>query len=379
MLSIEQATKKILISNPFYGFILLSVNRRFAQVDENVRTACAKREGCNYEILVNESYWQNLKDDSCRCNLLLHEILHLALSHLQPGLYDNLTNLEARNIAMDCEVSSYCGYITDNAYTYKTFDLPPRLGVRKYYKELMKNSTQIEVPGKSLVDDHSMFGDGDPGTPAERELADVLFKGQIKAAAQQTYKQRGQIPSELQDLVSSLFKIREPVFNWKTYFRRLLGNIHSEEIKKTRKKESERFPGASGLKTKRKVSLFVVIDTSGSVDPKELNEFFNEIQMIYKAGARITICECSCTVTNMYEYTGKWDGKITGRGGTFMSPAIEEFNKRRKEYQSIIFFTDGFIESDPIKIEGKSVWIITSTGNTERKYPGKTIIIPIKY
>lgn len=378
MLSIEQATKRILIKSPFYGCILLSVNRRFATTyDKNCNTAYATRNGCAYEIIINKSFWDSLENDDCRCNLLLHEILHLCLKHLNFNLWTRCSNKKLLNYAMDCEVSNYCGYITKDGIAYTTLKFPPRKGTNWYYNQLLEQFGNQELPSScQLIDDHSHF-QGDEN-PAELEIADSMLNSIIKRTTEEIQKSRGTIPGELEELISTLFKKREPIFNWRKYFRRLLGSSYSDKIRKTRKKESKRFPDASGLKHFRKVNLFVVIDTSLSINQKECNEFFNEISMIYKAGARITICECDTTVTRMYEYTGVWDGKITGRGGTFLSPAIEEFNKRRKDYQSIIFFTDGFIEEYPIRIQGNAIWVITSTGNTHRKYQGKTILIPIQ-
>ena len=218
--------------------------------------------------------------------------------------------------------------------------------------------------------------DFDNLSDAEKEL----FKNQInhiaKQAAEQIQKIRGTIPAGLTEFIDSLFKIKPAIFNWKAYFRRLLGSIIDVDIKKTRKKESIRFPGASGLKHKKKSNVFLVIDTSGSVLDSDLCDFFSEINHIYKAGTRITICECDAKVQRIYEYTGKWDGKCSGRGGTIMTPAIKEFNKKCKDYQTIIFFTDGYIEPNPEKIKGKAVWVITSDGDQTREFPGKTIFIP---
>lgn len=60
----------------------------------------------------------------------------------------------------------------------------------------------------------------------------------------------------------------------------MIGTILDVELKKTRKKESIRFPDASGLKHKRKSNICVVVDTSGSVSDKELCDFFSEIHHV---------------------------------------------------------------------------------------------------
>lgn len=47
---------------------------------------------------------------------------------------------------------------------------------------------------------------------------------QLKEAATATTKNRGSIPREFQSIIDALFKVDPPIFNWKMYFRRLLGN-----------------------------------------------------------------------------------------------------------------------------------------------------------
>lgn len=223
---------------------------------------------------------------------------------------------------------------------------------------------------------HKEWKDFDDLSDAEKELVKNQINHIAKQAAEQIQKTRGSIPAGLTEFIDSLFKIKPAIFNWKAYFRRLLGTVIDVELKKTRKKESNRFEDASGLRHKRKSNIFLVIDTSGSVSDSDLCDFFSEINHIYKAGTNVTICECDAEVQRIYEYTGKWDGTCSGRGGTIMTPAIKEFNKRRRDYQTVIFFTDGYIESNPEKIMGKAVWIITSDGDQARKFPGKTIFIP---
>jgi len=57
----------------------------------------------------------------------------------------------------------------------------------------------------------------------------------------------------------------------------MIGTVQDIELKKTRKRESIRFPNASGLKHKKRSNICVVVDTSGSVSNRELEDFFSEI------------------------------------------------------------------------------------------------------
>ncbi len=394
-MTIEQATKRLLIKSPFYGLFLLSLKRRFAVPADDCKTAYTCLNGINYEIVINEEFWNSLDNDDCRLNLLKHELMHICLKH--PEFWHDMgLDEERQNIAKDLEVSNYVEFISKGGvYIWDYPELEKRAGTKYYYNNLpQKLQDALSQQGGSgqgdcdvegdetgegtphTIDDHSKWKETKNLSDAEKQLIENQVNHIIKQAAEQVIKMRGAIPGEMQDIVNELFKQKPAIFNWKAYFRRMLGTIIDVDIKKTRKKESNRFPDASGLKHKRKSNIFLVIDTSGSVSDKEACDFFSEINHIYKAGARITICECDSQIQRIYEYTGKWDGKFKGRGGTYMKAAIEEFNKRRRDYQTIIFFTDGYIEDNIIPIMGQSMWIITSTGDRNRQFPGKTLYIP---
>jgi predicted metal-dependent peptidase len=164
------------------------------------------------------------------------------------------------------------------------------------------------------------------------------------------------------------------VFNWKAYFRRLLGSIYDVNIKSTRRKVSKRFEDAAGIQHKKKVSILVAIDTSGSVSNKELQDFFSEIDYVYKAGARVTIIQCDTRINKIEEYDGKNIPEIKGRGGTDFNPPVDYYVKHKKEYASLIYFTDGEAPLPTQHPQGM-VWVISSQGLMQ-DFPGKAIQIP---
>lgn len=122
----------------------------------------------------------------------------------------------------------------------------------------------------------------------------------------------------------------------------------------------------------------VAIDTSGSVNDKELCDFFSEINHICKSNVDVDICECDAKIERVYKYTGKWDGTISGRGGTYFDPPIEYFNEHR-DYTTLVYFTDGFAPLPSIRIRNNQIiWVITSNGD-HKQWPGKVIYIPNEY
>ena len=224
------------------------------------------------------------------------------------------------------------------------------------------------------IDDHRSWKDFKNLPEANKQLIKNNIEAVLKQTAEEVEKMRGTIPGELSGVIEKLREKKPEVFNWKAYFRRMLGSIYDVNIRSTRRKPSKRFEGAAGIQHKKKVSILVAIDTSGSVCEKELQDFFSEIDYIYKAGARITILECDTDIHNIVEYDGKNLPKIYGRGGTDFNPPVEYYFKHSKEYASLIYFTDGEAPMPRRKVSNL-VWIISSYGR-HQDYPGKAVYIP---
>lgn len=374
-MKIERAYKRMLIENPFYGLFLLGLSKK---VDKSVETACVRKKGINCELVINPDYWET-QDDTQQMNLLQHEVYHIVFQHMfmAPLFKDK----ELLNIAADCEVNSYLNNLDDSWLVPSMWNLDPKQGTKYYYEKIGQQLPPPPPGGGSggypqPKDDHSSWGkDFSECSDAEKQLIQNQINAQIKTAAEQTVKMRGTIPGELQEIIDELFKPKQRVFDWKSYFRRMLGSIYDVNIKKTRRKESIRFPESAGIKHKKKVSILVAVDTSGSVSKKELEDFFSEITYIYKAGARITILECDTRITANYEYNGTWNGTVHGRGGTSFQPVIDYYRKHIKDYASLVYFTDGEC-TIPDNVPRDTIWVITSAGDHSQKYPGRTLFIP---
>ena len=385
-MKIERCYKKMLIEKPFYGLFLLGLSK---VIDRSVDTACVRKRGINCELVINPDYWDS-QDDTQQFNLLCHETLHIIFQHM--FLWDSFPNKEVLGLATDCEVNSYLNNLDNSWVVPSIWNLPLKQGTKFYYEEILKQAPpqQQQQSGEGdsgdsqgnndgipqTKDDHSQWGkDFHECSDAEKQLIQNQINNQIKTAAEQTIKMRGTIPAELQEIVNELLKPKPRIFDWKAYFRRMLGSIYDINIKKTRRKESVRFPKSAGIKHKKKVSILVAVDTSGSVSNEELEDFFSEIIYIYKAGARITILECDARISANYEYTGKWNGKVHGRGGTDFQPVIDYYRNNKKDYAALVYFTDGEC-SIPENVPMDTIWVITSEGDHNKEYPGRTLFIP---
>ena len=343
-MEIEKAFKRLLIKQPFYGLFALSLPKRETQT---IPTLCVAKKGINCELLINPDFWKEHTDDE-QIALLTHELSHIALQHM--FICDSFNDPKLFNICADIEVNSYIENLPNSAMKASCIGLQDGLGTKTYYEAMLQkqkaqaqnpqkscnggqggsgesedgeggNNPNDEYPqelipqGKKPIDSHSTWKNFKDLPEATKQLIKNNINSIVLATAEQVEKQCGNIPGCLSEMLEKLREKKPEVFNWKAYFRRLLGSIYDVNIRSTRRKQSKRFEGAAGIQHKKKVSILVAVDTSGSVSNKELQDFFSEIEYIYKAGARVTILECDTRINKVVEYDGKKIPEIVGRGG----------------------------------------------------------------
>ena len=371
-MDLDRAVKTLLIREPFYGLFLLNLNRYYG---DKCDTACVCRNGINTELCVNKKFWDTLSDDE-QLGVLKHELSHILFKHITSSEYFGDHN--KFNKAADCEVNSYIPVLQKDPYYYPArFNLENNKGTKFYYEKLPDEPDQPQDDSGNSYDpnnSHASWKDFQDLSDAEKELVNQQIDYQAKNTAEHVQKLIGSIPGELKEYLDSLFKIKPQVFNWKAYFRRVIGNLITSELYLTRMRPSRRFPDSRGVKFKRKPHVLVGVDTSGSVNDKELEDFFSEIYYLWKSGVKVTIAQVDTKIEHIEEYNGKFNKEIYGRGGTEFTSLINYYNERKKDFSTLVIFTDGYVSLNlpPFR---NGVWVITKNGQ-HQNYPGTTIYIP---
>ena len=371
-MDLDRAVKTLLIREPFYGLFLLNLNRYYG---DKCDTACVCRNGINTELCVNKKFWDTLSDDE-QLAILRHELSHILFKHITSSEY--FGNHDKFNIAADCEVNSYIPILQKDPYCYPArWNLENSKGTKFYYENLpdepdppQGNSGNDYDPN----DSHESWKDFQDLSDTEKQLIENQIDYQAKNTAETCKKLIGSVPGELKEYLDSLFKIKPQVFNWKAYFRRVIGNLITSELYLTRMRPSRRFPDSRGVKFKRKPHVLVGVDTSGSVSNEELEDFFSEIYYLWKSGVKVTIAQMDTKIEHIEEYNGKFNKEIYGRGGTEFTDLINYYNERKKDFSTLVIFTDGYVSLNlpPFR---NGVWVITKNGQ-HQNYPGTTIYIP---
>lgn len=424
--SLSKISKDLMLKEPYYGFFLIMLNKVWRS---NLPTAGVSKHNINYQLAINEEFWNSLTDMH-KMGLLKHELLHIAFGHLTS--FSSFSNKKLANVAMDMEINQYIDRswlpgtdltsdefnqlkeavkaelkeATENGATQEELKaiankLPPRgvmledyadlkldkkAGCRYYYDQLLrlqdekdKNGTTGNQAMDDLLDsieqgdvpDHSTWEEFDGMTDAEKKLIEKQVQKILQDAKEQTVKKRGNVPGEIEGLIV-VEEITKPKFDWRGYIRRFTGVSTKVFTKKIRRKENRRYEDNPGLKIKMRQHMLLAIDTSGSVSDTELKEFMNEIHHIYKQGVDITVIQCDTSIRSIEPYKGKNEIKVFGRGGTEFDPVLDYYNANLKKYTSLVYFTDGECYTS-VKPKSKVLWVLSERSHMNEDLPGQVI------
>jgi len=116
--TLGKASKELMWKEPFYGFFLIMLNKVW---NNRIPTAGVSKNGINYQLTINEDFWQGMTDNH-RIGILKHELLHIAYFHL--SMYFNFPDRKLANIAMDMEINQYIdkGYLPGDEYTKEQYE-----------------------------------------------------------------------------------------------------------------------------------------------------------------------------------------------------------------------------------------------------------------
>lgn len=378
-----KACKELLIQQPFYGLFMLNLRKEIVDNNHSVKTAAVGPNGVNFTLYVNKTFWEGLTDNE-QIAVLTHEVMHICFFHLTDEFKaDNPYNM---NIAEDVYINQLITGLPGGCVTLQSLSkilgkkLEPNRGSWYYYREIEdfakkhpdKCMLGVGVGDFKQIDDHTMWPSDI--SEAERKLYENQVKSKLKETEAFINKQAGHIPGELKEILEKI-KNNPPVFNWRNYLRRVVGDSISSDLQLTRMRPSKRLPDARGTRLKRKPNICVVIDTSGSINMNNFSDFMSEINHIYKTGVEITIVECDTKITKICKFDKKSKFEFVGRGGTDVTDAISYY-KEHKEFSSCVIFTDGYLSKFTFSTYKNLIWIITSDGNKSQKFPGITVLIP---
>lgn len=355
---LQEAVYTLLQKEPYFAHFML--NSRIIFDRFGVETAGAATRNGTCLLIFNTEFFTNLTKSE-RVSIIKHEILHLLLGHTLRGK-EKKQNHKLFNIALDCAINQYIDDLPEGCISLKSVsemveeNLEPFQTGEYYYRKMYDKAEKVYDSGLDTVDDHEL---NIPG-----EESDAEAEASVKATASKALADsKGNISADIAKIVGDLSSPQK--INWKSILRNFIAKARACDTKATRTKPHRRFDlDAPGRKKKRKLTLGVCIDTSGSISDEKYALFINEIKSVMQATDSIYIVQADSDVKNVTKLTKKTELSMErrGYGGTAYQPAITKC--RELFCEAILYFGDLDTSDIPENPHVPVLWV--TVGSTVR-------------
>lgn len=186
---------------------------------------------------------------------------------------------------------------------------------------------------------------------------------QALAQAAHVAKQAGKMPAGLERLIDDALESKLP---WRDILRRFMTEKANDDFSWAR--GNRRFIADNLYLPSRHSEgtgeIVVVIDTSGSIGEKELNEFAAEVKDIVAENnpSKTYIMYCDARVAHVAEFNRGEDLEFGayGGGGTDFRPPFKWLAERGIEPQCFVYLTDGYGPFPEEEANFPTLWAITN-------------------
>lgn len=361
-MDISVAKLKILNKNPFIGTVLLNL--------PIVETEEIPTLGVDGEVLmVNPKFWAKHSNNQ-QMGLLMHEASHLFLGHIWRRKERNAMASDGAGNTVSLFNLAGDYVINDMITQDNRFELPKGCLLKEKYhnwsSEQVYNDLLKTMPKESeqsigdmiskQICDKSGWGKGSEKKNKEQENK---WKEVSKQAAE-VARQKGFNPSYLK----RLFKDMKPKEDWRNILREFIQPFNDDySFSPSDRRYLEHDIIIPDIQEGKKIDwIAIAIDTSGSIQDKELNEFLGEVKGIMsscdKVKVKLTFCDTVATPFIELEEFDTTKINPEGGGGTDFVPPFNLVKKEETQPLAMIYFTDGF-GSFPKPPEYTTLWVST--------------------
>lgn len=340
---LQKARIRLILKNPFWGALALNLK---LEISEKVPTAAVDGK----VIMFNPEFMKGLDENQLHL-ILLHETTHAALGHC---LLENKQERDPTvlNMAQDFAIHSLfqcCSPAIEvprgGLYNFK-YD---RWSVDQIYQDLITEGAKAP---KTFIKDVIMSEDPVLKETWKEAVASALASGSVPDAMERVFK----------DLLAP------PKVDWVTLLRQYFQTRNGGDYNWIRpnRKFLPYDMYLPSLKTEILPCVSIIIDTSGSIDEEELQEFQTELKDIFLTCApeRVQIIYCDSKVQAEKDFLlveeSEWKFEPVGGGGTDMTPALKKANGN-----PILIFTDMCMSPPEFEPEGSVLWLSTSEEKTD--------------
>lgn len=302
--------------------------------------------------------------------VLQHECHHILNGHVK-RLEDRVH--KAFNYATDCAINQLGnsnhmpkGCITPANLPSK-YKVPANLSSEQYYELLDMDQIPEDPQDTGAGGGHGKWEESE----GDEELQSDLTKNMIEKAVSQTQKSRGDLPSNIGDLLA--LHSRKAELDWKKVLKNIVSNKKANK-RKTIMRRDRRNPTFEHIKGSTKsytVTPLIVGDESGSVNDAELTSAIAECLHLCKTVSTDLwyIPVDSQAHTPYILKKSQRTFNRSARGGTLLAPAIIKAKEARLDVSCYVVVTDGEIYDSDVQAYNNTnkpiIWLITSNGTLQ--------------
>ncbi len=376
------ARTRLILDKPFLGALVLRL-----PMLEGDATWCKTTATDARSFYYNRDYINSLSIEQTQF-VLAHEALHCALSHFArrqhrvkhrwdlacdyavnplltkdgltppPGtlLLDEFEGMTAEEIYPSIDENN-----DEETLDQHMYDPEKKNDTSGHNQQADENEAGGSSSEKAEAADSGAAPQPEPLSETERQELGVRWQQNLAGAAQQAL-QAGKLGGAMGRMVDHLL---QPQLPWRMLLARYLTSMGRDDYSLMSPSARREGPAIFPSLRSAQIQLTVVLDTSGSINDTELNEFISEVNAIKgQINARIILHSCddhlSSTGPWIYE---PWDEfslptDLQGGGATSFVPAFEWAQQQNIPPDLLVYFTDAEGEFPQHEPSFPVVWLV---------------------
>lgn len=324
---IRRARAQLLLDHPFFGALACCLEPRERH---DLQTL-----GADFQHLYFNPAWARQVSDQDLVFAVAHVVQHLVLQHFcrrgrrEEPWWDIAADLAVNGLLQRYGFRLPAAALYDPEFDGKTAE--------EIYSIIVRRPPKYRT--SDTLDHHlntSMSGQA-------RALTDEWTRRVARVATM--LKQQGKLPGSLEALVRDLLESR---VDWRRIlYRFIVQNARSDySYARCNRRYMPHNLYLPGLQSERIENIVIALDTSGSIEPRDLQQFLGEVNAVAaQFQVRWTLVTCDAQVQDVFEcdnYTfDPRDVRIRGRGGTDFRPVFQWLSDRSRTPACLIYLTDG--------------------------------------
>jgi predicted metal-dependent peptidase len=314
------------------------------------------------EVIYNPQFLESLPLEQVD-GVLMHELLHAALLHVTRRGWRNPKGF---NIAADIVVN---GILTQSGFVLPEGTIhDPELqkySVEEVYAILAKQAPR-DLENPDLLEGKSKPGAGNPDQAAQAKELERHWKEALEqASAVSKGQQRGDVAA---GLLRNLDSQKAAQLDWKTLLWRFLTRTPTDFTHFDRRFLYQR-QYLEALDSES-VRVYACIDTSGSVEDAQMQDFLAELRGIARAypQAKILVFYADAALYGGFDLEREWLAPIGG-GGTDFKPFFAHLAEQNPENSVAVYLTDGYGDFPSQAPNVPVLWVVTAGGLGSQDFP----------